>query len=180
LIIGGDADTFETIFLVMDFTSHDLKRVFSSKTSPGFSFTEKHVTTILYNLLCSLKYIHTANILHRDLKPANILIDGQCGVKICDFGLARTLPRATKEKKPKRQLSDHVVSRWYRAPEIILKEKTYDSKIDQWSLGCIAGEMVSFTDQYRKNSKNSEKSNILFPGHSCYPSSPCEKMLRNP
>ena len=48
--------------------------------------------TILYNLLCSLKFLHSANVIHRDIKPGNILIDNYCSIKICDFGLARTLP----------------------------------------------------------------------------------------
>ena len=179
IIIAGDADNFDSVFLVMDYTSHDLKKMFSSKISPTFSFNEDHVITILYNLLCSMKFMHSANIVHRDIKPSNILIDGQCGVKICDFGLARTLPEKAKVRKaPRRQLSDYVVSRWYRSPEIILKEKDYDSKIDQWSLGCIAGEMIMFTDNNRKDKTHSKK--ILFPGNSCYPCSPCEKMRKNP
>lgn len=160
----------------MDFTSHDLKKVFTSKIGPSFSFSEQHVITILYNLLCSIKFMHSANIVHRDLKPSNILIDGQCGVKICDFGLSRTLPeQKEKRKPPRRQLSDYIVSRWYRAPEIILKEVEYGTKIDQWSLGCIAGEMIMFTDPYRKK----DDKRILFPGNSCYPNSPCEKMKKS-
>lgn len=176
IIIAGDSDNFESIFLVMDFTSHDLKKVFTSKIGSNFSFTEQHVITILYNLLCSMKFMHSANIVHRDIKPSNILIDGQCGVKICDFGLSRTLPEKPKERRPpRRQLSDYVVSRWYRPPEIILKEPNYDTKIDQWSLGCIAGEMIMFTDEYRH--VGAEK-RIMFPGNSCYPNSPCEKMKK--
>lgn len=45
----------------------------------------------MYNLLCAVKYLHTANVLHRDLKPANILVNEDCSVKICDFGLARSI-----------------------------------------------------------------------------------------
>lgn len=47
---------------------------------------------ILYNSLCALNFLHTANVMHRDIKPSNLLIDNQCGVKICDFGLARSCP----------------------------------------------------------------------------------------
>jgi len=50
------------------------------------------VIIILYNILCGMNFIHSANILHRDIKPANILINGECTIKICDFGLARTMP----------------------------------------------------------------------------------------
>ena len=45
----------------------------------------------MYNLLCAVKYLHSANVLHRDLKPANILVNEDCSVKICDFGLARSI-----------------------------------------------------------------------------------------
>jgi mitogen-activated protein kinase 1/3 len=46
---------------------------------------------VVYNLLCAVRYLHTANVLHRDLKPANILVNEDCSVKICDFGLARSI-----------------------------------------------------------------------------------------
>jgi len=81
----------------MEYVDHDLKHVFNVKHS--FSFTEEHVITILYNLLCSLNFLHTSNIVHRDIKPANILIDEDCSIKICDFGLARTLPEMTISKR---------------------------------------------------------------------------------
>lgn len=179
IIIPGDMDTFDSLFLVMDFTSHDVKKMFNSKVGSNFSFTEDHCVTIVYNLLCAMNFMHTANIVHRDIKPSNILIDGQCGVKICDFGLSRTLPQKPKVRRaPKRQLSDYVVSRWYRAPEIILKEKEYDTKIDQWSLGCLTAELIMFTDNNRITNKFPKR--VLFPGNSCYPSSPCEKMRKNP
>jgi mitogen-activated protein kinase 1/3 len=180
IIIAGDMDTFDSIFLVMDYTTHDIKKMLNSKIGPNFSFTEDHCITIIYNLLCAMNFMHSANIVHRDIKPSNILIDGQCGVKICDFGLSRTLPQQKEKvrRPPKRQLSDYIVSRWYRAPEVILKEKEYDTKIDQWSLGCIAGELIMFTNENRIEKKFPKK--ILFPGNSCYPCSPCEKMKKNP
>lgn len=56
------------------------------------SFTEQHVITIMYNFLCAMNFLHTANVMHRDLKPQNILLTSQCSVYICDFGLARTKP----------------------------------------------------------------------------------------
>jgi len=86
-----------SLFLVIDYVDHDLKYVFGSDRS--FSFTEEHVITILYNLLCALNFLHTANIVHRDIKPANILIDSECSIKVCDFGLARTLPEMPQGKR---------------------------------------------------------------------------------
>jgi len=135
-------------------------------------------------MLLGLKYVHSAGVLHRDLKPANVLINEDCSVKICDFGLARSvegmgdgteedskvqedklieddlgignLPKVEKkkkatgkmtrgkvtEKKIAKELTSHVVTRWYRAPELILIEKNYDTKIDVWSLGCIYAELL--------------------------------------
>lgn len=87
-------EDFNDIFIVMDHVDHDLKKIFTT-TQPPF-FTEDHLLTILYNLLCSINYIHSANIMHRDLKPANILISSDCAIKICDFGLARTMPELRK------------------------------------------------------------------------------------
>ena len=66
-------------------------------TVPDTHLTEEHVITIFYNQLCALNYIHSANIIHRDLKPSNFLIDSNCYVKICDFGLARVLPKLSIE-----------------------------------------------------------------------------------
>lgn len=57
-----------------------------------------NVKTILYNLLCSLRYLHSANVIHRDIKPSNILVDESCRVMLCDFGLARTLPESVTGK----------------------------------------------------------------------------------
>ena len=61
----------------------------------------------MYNLLCSLKYLHTANIMHRDIKPSNILIDHVCGTKICDFGLARQRPTDSPIKEMEDYISSH-------------------------------------------------------------------------
>lgn len=70
---------------------------FKSRTLREFIYEdeidEHQLQSILYSLLCSLKFLHKANIVHRDIKPANILI-GEKGVVLCDFGQARTLPES--------------------------------------------------------------------------------------
>ena len=76
----------------MEYEQTDLRKLL--RLGKKARLTEDHVTLIIYNLLCSLKYIHSANVIHRDIKPANILINADCQVKICDFGLARTLPES--------------------------------------------------------------------------------------
>lgn len=64
----------------------DLKKVIKSQ----LVLTELHVQVITYNILCGLRWIHQAKVLHRDIKPSNILIDEDCHIKLCDFGLARS------------------------------------------------------------------------------------------
>ena len=74
----------------MEYYDQNLSCVFTRVKNN--SFTERHVITIMYNFLCAMNFLHTANVMHRDLKPQNILLPSQCSVYICDFGLARTKP----------------------------------------------------------------------------------------
>ena len=91
IIIPEDtSNIFEYMFIVMDYMQTDMKKIFCS--DPKVELDEGHIIQIIYNLLCSLNFIHTANIVHRDFKPGNLLLDADCNVKICDFGLARSLP----------------------------------------------------------------------------------------
>ena len=80
-------DSRHDLFLVFEFVDTDLRKLIMSHQY----LTIHHVKVILHQILCALFYMHSANVIHRDLKPANILINEDCGVKICDFGLARVL-----------------------------------------------------------------------------------------
>ena len=80
------------VFLVMEYFESDLAELISLGSKSGI--TEMHIVMILYNILCALKFLHSANILHRDIKPSNILVNKLCQVKICDFGISRTLPES--------------------------------------------------------------------------------------
>ena len=78
-------------------------------------------------ILRGLKYIHSAGVLHRDLKPSNLLLNATCDLKVCDFGLARTSTEGNNF------MTEYVVTRWYRAPELLLSCDSYDASIDAWS-----------------------------------------------
>jgi len=87
---GQNEDNLESLFIIMDSFGTDMKKII--ELAPKSNLNEKHLTIILYNTLCALKFLHSANVIHRDIKPSNILINEQCQIRICDFGLSRTLP----------------------------------------------------------------------------------------
>lgn len=86
-------------------------------------------------LLAGLSYAHAANVMHRDLNPSNLLVNADCSLKICDFGLARSFDKDAL-------MSDYVVTRWYRSPELLLGARRYDFGVDLWAVGCILAEML--------------------------------------
>ncbi len=110
---------------------------------------EAHIKYILYQVAKSLKYLHTGSIIHRDLKPSNILINSNCTIKLCDFGLVRSLLAET-EGSP--ILTEGVATRWYRAPEVLLGSKCYSTPADIWSFGCILYEIVAQKPLFAGNS----------------------------
>jgi mitogen-activated protein kinase 15 len=103
---------------------------------------EVHTQYIIYQVLKSLKYLHAAMMLHRDIKPSNILLNSDCLVKICDFGLARSILQLDADQQNP-VLTDYVATRWYRAPELLLGSTCYTKGVDIWSVGCILGELIN-------------------------------------
>lgn len=123
---------FKDVYLVYELMDTDLHQIIKSSQA----LSNDHCQYFLFQLLRGLKYLHSANILHRDLKPGNLLINGNCDLKICDFGLART------SNSKGQFMTEYVVTRWYRAPELLLCCDNYGTSIDVWSVGCIFAELL--------------------------------------
>jgi mitogen-activated protein kinase 7 len=89
----------------------------------GQPLTDAHFQSFIYQILCGLKFIHSASVLHRDLKPGNLLVNADCELKIADFGLARGFSQDPDENRG--YMTEYVATRWYRAPEIMLSFQSY-------------------------------------------------------
>ncbi len=134
-------DDFHDVYIVSELMETDLYRIIYSKQSLSID----HVKYFAYQILRALKYIHSANVLHRDLKPSNLLVNSNCDLKICEFGLARGVldDNQMKDHSSRPLLTEYVVTRWYRAPEIMLACHEYDKPVDVWSTGCILAELLA-------------------------------------
>eukprot|EP00735_Rhodelphis_limneticus_P014482 TRINITY_DN8513_c0_g1::TRINITY_DN8513_c0_g1_i1::g.3376::m.3376 TRINITY_DN8513_c0_g1::TRINITY_DN8513_c0_g1_i1::g.3376 ORF type:complete len:373 (-),score=46.77,sp/Q54QB1/ERK2_DICDI/62.05/3e-152,Pkinase/PF00069.20/1.5e-73,Pkinase_Tyr/PF07714.12/2.5e-32,Kinase-like/PF14531.1/8e+02,Kinase-like/PF14531.1/0.0021,APH/PF01636.18/28,APH/PF01636.18/0.41 TRINITY_DN8513_c0_g1_i1:142-1260(-) len=125
------------LYLVFEFMETDLHAVIRANI-----LEEIHKQYIIWQLLKSLKFMHSSEILHRDMKPANLLLNTECQVKVADFGLARSLKSLNRPDGTVGALTDYVATRWYRAPEILLGSTYYTKGVDMWSIGCILGELI--------------------------------------
>ncbi|KAI0942161.1 hypothetical protein AcV7_002673 [Taiwanofungus camphoratus] len=105
--------------------------------------SDDHAQYFIYQTLRALKALHSADVIHRDLKPSNLLLNANCDLKVCDFGLARSVKTAEPSGTETGFMTEYVATRWYRAPEIMLTFKQYTKAIDIWSVGCILAEMLS-------------------------------------
>lgn len=79
------------------------------------ALTPDHIKVFVYQILRGLKYLHSANVLHRDIKPGNLLVNSNCILKICDFGLARVWDAGDRQN-----MTHEVVTQYYRAPELLM------------------------------------------------------------
>jgi mitogen-activated protein kinase 15 len=124
-----------------------------------------HKQYIIYQLLKALRFMHSGQLLHRDIKPSNLLLNADCQLRVCDFGLCRSL-QETEVQNP--VLTDYVATRWYRAPEILMGSTKYAKSVDIFAVGCILGEMILGKPLFPGTSTMNQIERILevtgFPG----------------
>ena len=114
----------------------DLKKYMDSRGDRG-QLDYLTIKSFMYQLLQGIAFCHENRVLHRDLKPQNLLINSKGQLKLADFGLARAFGI------PVNTFSNEVVTLWYRAPDVLLGSRTYNTSIDIWSAGCIMAEMYT-------------------------------------
>ncbi|KAH7724930.1 CMGC/RCK/MAK protein kinase [Aphelenchoides avenae] len=121
----------DVLYFVFEYMQENLYELMKDRDR---YFPENVIRNIIYQVLQGLAYMHKNGFFHRDMKPENIMCNGTELVKIADFGLAREI----RSRPP---FTDYVSTRWYRAPEILLRSTSYNSPIDLWALGCIMAEL---------------------------------------
>lgn len=150
-------DWFKTddyFYIVLENMETDLRRILDSHQPLG----EEHFKYFMVQILDAVAHIHEMKVVHRDIKPGNLLLMSNCDMKLCDFGMADFLVDDSKK------ISGEIMTRWYRAPEVLLGAKNFTSAVDMWSIGCILGEFLIGTHGYRPNGKETFFSNPLFMG----------------
>ena len=126
------------IFLncVMDYFPQTLSRILSVNFQSRKQLDPFIAKLYAYQMMLSLKYLHSKGIAHRDIKPQNILVEPKTNkIKVCDFGSAKKLIQGQKS-------ISYICSRFYRAPELIFGATDYTNQIDVWSMGCVISELV--------------------------------------
>ena len=123
-------------FQVFDFADHDLAGLLNNSQ---VKFTLPEIKRVIQQLFEALAFLHVRRIMHRDLKPANILVTKRGVLKLADFGLARSI--GEEEGEFRNRYTNHVVTLWYRPPELLLGDRRYDASVDVWAAGCIAAEI---------------------------------------
>ncbi|KAM7537568.1 hypothetical protein Aperf_G00000066742 [Anoplocephala perfoliata] len=134
VVKSDNYSTFDEVYLIFELMQTDLHKIIVSPQP----LSSDHVKIFLYQILRGLRYLHSAGIVHRDIKPGNMLVNSNCLLKICDFGLARM-----DDPKNQAQLTTEVVTQYYRSPELLMETSRYSYAVDMWSVGCTFAELLS-------------------------------------
>ncbi|XP_061569519.1 serine/threonine-protein kinase MAK [Cololabis saira] len=135
------------LYFVFEYMKENLYQLMKDRENKKFS--ENEIRNIMFQVVSGLAFVHKHGFFHRDMKPENLLCMGPELVKIADFGLAREI----RSKPP---YTDYVSTRWYRAPEVLLRSSTYSSPIDLWAVGCIMAELYTLRPLFPGNSEVDE------------------------
>uniref|UniRef100_A0A0B7AFF1 non-specific serine/threonine protein kinase n=1 Tax=Arion vulgaris TaxID=1028688 RepID=A0A0B7AFF1_9EUPU len=136
----------DMLYFVFEFMKENLYQMMKDRDK---LLPESVVRNITYQVLQGLSFMHKFGFFHRDLKPENLLCNGTEQVKIADFGLAREI----RSRPP---YTDYVSTRWYRAPEVLLRSTNYSSPIDIWAVGCIMAELYTLRPLFPGSSEIDE------------------------
>jgi serine/threonine protein kinase len=140
-------------YFVFEYIDKDLFKLTQSLKEKGKQINESDIKNIAWQVAHALSYIHKQGFFHRDLKPENLLISQDNTVKLIDFGLA-------KEIRSKPPFTDYVSTRWYRAPEILLRSSTYSSPVDVFAFGCVLAELYLMKPLFMGTSEIDQLSKI--------------------
>lgn len=133
--LGIDSNKYKgNIYMVFEYMDHDLTGL---ADRPGLRFTIPQIKCYMKQLLTGLHYCHINQVLHRDIKGSNLLIDNEGNLKLADFGLARSFSGDHNAN-----LTNRVITLWYRPPELLLGATKYGPAVDMWSVGCIFAELL--------------------------------------
>jgi serine/threonine protein kinase len=135
----------DELFFVFEYLDQNIYQM--TKERKKF-LPEAKIRNIMYQILQGLACMHKHGYFHRDMKPENLLVKDDV-VKLADFGLAREI----RSRPP---YTDYVSTRWYRAPEVLLRATAYNSPIDLWAVGCIMAELYSFRPLFPGSSEPDE------------------------
>lgn len=128
------------IYMVNRLMDADLQRVIAKS-----ELTDEHVKYIMYQIFRGLHFLHRGNVIHRDIKPNNILATEDCDIVLCDLGFAREVEALSNI------MTEYVVTRIYRAPEIVLCPRHYTEQADIWAIGCSFYELMTKQILFKAN-----------------------------
>ncbi|CAO3628449.1 unnamed protein product [Mucor fragilis] len=131
--------TSDLSFIMEYMDGGNLYQLMRERRHHSLPFNHCELRNILHQILSAVSHIHSHQVFHRDMKPENLLLDYSIGrpiIKLADFGLAREL----KSKPP---YTEYVSTRWYRAPEVLLRSTEYSAPVDLWAIGAIFAELIT-------------------------------------
>eukprot|EP01041_Mallomonas_annulata_P009116 gene9116-18885_t len=139
--------TERSLYIIMDLCETDLHEMIYSDVRCDSLWTSPDIfLSIMYQVLRAIDFMHSEGVLHRDIKPANILLDYNMKVKLCDFGMARMVGNngdcQAFAEPCIGNLSENVVTIYYRAPEVMLCQGRYGKAQDVWSIACTFAEVI--------------------------------------